>query len=1284
MRFVRYYNSMGNLRREWSGYGSDPKVSLLASQTGNTHVLNGAAGTSGPKTVYSEAPAPLGQAQLAQAYPFNSPENNTWDKTNGYIGHADRKWRHNYDYYLFIQKSDGSQIIAYRPDGTDIAFKNLQPQIAIAVRLSRLLATDPIAPNGYLYTTENLSKEYYDTQGRILKTINRDGFAHSYTYNAQNPKLLISVSDAFDATISFAYDAENRLAQMITPDGQIYRYSYHPENNLYAAVIYPDDTPANLNDNPKREYLYEDARFPDALTGIDDDGVRYANFAYDHNGRAIMSELGGSMERVDIEYTDNDTRLLSNALGKQTRYEFVNINGSMLLNEIIGEASPNCAATTQRIVYDSLNRKQQTVARDGTITNYGYNTLNQLSTITEAYGTADARSTSYSYDSLGRKISESAPNQGSTSYTLDANGRTIEINRGYQKTRFTYTAQGLLQSVDGPRNNISDTLNYRYDTQGRLSSITDGKGNTTQITAYDSTNRPLTVIDANGISTYYSYHPRGWLASKTTEGATTQFQYDIVGNLVQITQANGDTTHYEYNSAHQLIAIQDAGDNRTEYSRDLLGNITASLYRDAQGTIRYQQQRHYDELGRLTQTSGENGQSTDYGYDLSDNPIQATDALNQSTSYQYDRLGRLKQSTDALNGLTQYQYNQAGWPTKVIDPKGHATLYYYDNDGNITSLNSPNTGNENWTYDLWGGQLTQYWGNGQYWYYTWDANNRLTYHKMGGAGSADDRYYTYDDTANGNYGKNRLTRIQDGSGQTNYRYDAKGQITQLSHNIGPNLYTLSYQYDSTGRVTDIQYPGGAHLIYHYAHHRLSKIEWQNGAQTSTLADNLQYLPFGPLSQLRYGNGLNLNRSFDQDYRLNNQTLSGLENKTYSYTLVDNLAAVQDTQSPAENISYNYDPLSRLSTAQDNNSYQYSYDSVGNRLSETLNSSSTNYLYKTTNQQLTQIGSTTVQHDSYGRITQKGSWTYVYNYYNHRLKEVKYQNQLKASYVYNALGQRTRKILPGNGETQYIYDLDDQLIAEANASGTLQRQYVYLDRQPLALIENGNIYYYHNDVLGTPKKISNALQQIVWQADHTPFGMATMTAASVENNLRFAGQYFDQETGLHYNYFRYYDPSTGRYVTSDPIGLNGGINTYGYAYQNPISNIDPDGLNPFTAARAGWAIGGAINYTIQAATGLSLGVIIYNATHDDSSDKAKDRAIPQSDKPKRGVTCTCRATSSGQQAGNCPEEEFAFGTATAPTAREARAEAERIARKNLGKQAKHTQCKCTDSKGNRSF
>ncbi len=147
------------------------------------------------------------------------------------------------------------------------------------------------------------------------------------------------------------------------------------------------------------------------------------------------------------------------------------------------------------------------------------------------------------------------------------------------------------------------------------------------------------------------------------------------------------------------------------------------------------------------------------------------------------------------------------------------------------------------------------------------------------------------------------------------------------------------------------------------------------------------------------------------------------------------------------------------------------------------------------------------------------------------------------------------------------------ICPASCKRRLAKEYLYFNVQLIAMIDYsgvtnggaGQIYYAHNDHLGTPKLLTNSAGKPVWQASYTPFGLATINAdvdnngVAVTLNIRFPGQYYDAESGLHYNWFRYYDPVIGRYVTSDPIGLAGGMNTYGYVGGNPVGFVDPRGL-----------------------------------------------------------------------------------------------------------------------------
>ncbi|MCP4485926.1 MAG: type IV secretion protein Rhs, partial [Gammaproteobacteria bacterium] len=201
------------------------------------------------------------------------------------------------------------------------------------------------------------------------------------------------------------------------------------------------------------------------------------------------------------------------------------------------------------------------------------------------------------------------------------------------------------------------------------------------------------------------------------------------------------------------------------------------------------------------------------------------------------------------------------------------------------------------------------------------------------------------------------------------------------------------------------------------------------------------------------------------------------------------------------------------------------------------------------------GSRTKQTDS-GVIT-----NYVYNLEN-RLSEIRDgSNSLIASYRYDPFGKRISKTVGGN--TTYYYYSEDGLVAEADSSGVVTTSYHYQLKTPWGtdpmFIRQGGVYgFYVTDHLGTPQRVVGSNGAVLWGAVYDAFGEAGIVTASLVSNLRFPGQYYDAESGLHYNYWRYYDSGVGGYVTSDPIGLRGGVNAYSYAIQNPGNMIDPVG------------------------------------------------------------------------------------------------------------------------------
>jgi len=142
---------------------------------------------------------------------------------------------------------------------------------------------------------------------------------------------------------------------------------------------------------------------------------------------------------------------------------------------------------------------------------------------------------------------------------------------------------------------------------------------------------------------------------------------------------------------------------------------------------------------------------------------------------------------------------------------------------------------------------------------------------------------------------------------------------------------------------------------------------------------------------------------------------------------------------------------------------------------------------------------------------------------------------------------------------FHFDSGGNMLAETDGDGAVLQEFVFLNGLPLATLEQGEVYYHHHNQIGAPQKLTDAAQQIAWRGDYLPFGEVVSVTSTVDNPIRFPGQYEEPNTGLSYNYFRSYDPSIGRYTQSDPIGLEAGTNTYSYVLANPNVNVDPLGL-----------------------------------------------------------------------------------------------------------------------------
>jgi RHS repeat-associated protein len=752
---------------------------------------------------------------------------------------------------------------------------------------------------------------------------------------------------------------------------------------------------------------------------------------------------------------------------------------------------------------------------------------------------------------------------------------------------YTYNSLGLVETANGPRTDVQDVTTYSYDAQGHLTTVTNALGHITQLANFDSLGNPQSLTNANGVVTDLTYTPQGWLASVSTAGSITNFEYDAVGLITKVTRGDGSWLSYTWDGARRLTKITNNLGETIEYSLDAMGNRTAQRLKDASNNLTQQQTWVYDELGRLLRSVGAAGQTSAQQYDLNDNPTVSTNPKQHSSTKAYDALDRLVANTDPLNGVTALAYDAQDNLTQVQDPRGVTTQYQYDGLGNLTKQISPDSGTTSYSYDAAGNVISKTDANGVVTTYSYDALNRLTARQYPATPALNVQYH-HDMTAEGNHGIGRLTAVQDASGVLGYHYDARGNLTEQLRSVAVNgvdqYDSLGYAYDGANQLNRIDYPLG--LSIHYARNaagQVSQVQLQvGGGQPSGFASNLSYLPFGPLKSLTWANGVSLSRSYDQDYRLSEQSVAGW-NSQYGYDANSNISTLNS--SLLGNLNYSYDALDRLTAEQKASQQQsYSYDAVGNRTGKTVTpivngeaqtATTTTYQYASASNRLSQIDAQPVATDAAGNLTQdRGNRELVYDPQN-RLSSVKLDGNTVAEFRYNALGQRTHK-LSAQGTTTFLYGPDGQLLGETLFSSAGQKIssqfYIWLDSLPLGgvtvsydaegAIASSTPFYLHSDHLNTPRLATDHNQQNVWQWQSDAFGVG-QASGSLAINLRFPGQYFDQESGLHYNYFRDYDPETGRYVESDPIGLKGGLNTYGYVLGNPLKYFDPFGLEGCT-------------------------------------------------------------------------------------------------------------------------
>ena len=1054
----------------------------------------------------------------------------------------------------------------------------------------------------YTYTDINGSREIYDLHGRIAYVVSPKGNSLVFTYGSdvRGPMTGLSLFN-LDQTNPQIVSYDYRLSMIeerdstSNPTGNRVSFSYDPStgrlnglwDNTGRSVIYTHDTIGNLNGisgpSTVATYGYNSPVNRHSLTDIDEGQGTYIN-AYDNQGRVTKQTHGTGV--IDIAYWPNRTVNITTTvtgpdgttLNTQTRT--VEFSGLGMVNK-----NTDTFGNVTNYIRDSQSSKllrEEYWENTGTVdspnlvlrtaNNYTYDSKGNMLTKTEAQGTPQERTTTYTYHptfngvltTTVKSVVDPNQNKVTTNTYDDTTGNLLTTNEAgllgdgtpySYTTAYTYDSNGRLATIDGPRTDVQDITNYYYDSStGYLTSMTQPLAGTTTYANFDALGEPQTVTDPNGNSTTYTYDTMGRVLTVKAPGDTSATQYFYTSGgcpscgasrIDHITLPEGNTINYHYDDGlGNLTSISDSLGNSINYTYDSEGNKLKEDIRDSSGSLQKTLSYQYDVFNRLAQIINPDSTFTQIGYDSRGNRASTLNPNGNSTSYQYDALNRLTTVIQPGSVTTSYSYNSNNNLTSVTDANNNATTYKYDDQGRVYQVISPDTGNTTYQYDPAGNLTRKTDAKGISIAYIYDAANRLTKIDFQ---TDTDIIYVYDTCLNG---KGRLCSMSDASGTTTYVYSPKGQVNKETKTIDSIQHVTQYTYDQNGNVKTMTYPSGKVITYNYTNDNAVSV--LNGV--TNLATNINYKPFGGMSSITYGNGLAGSIGYDNHYRIVSMATGTLQNLIYADDANGNITGVTNNLDATKNKTFTYDALDRLASANGSwGALGWTYDGVGNRQAE--NSSS--YAYAANTNKLTDANAISFGYDSNGNTTTEGSKQYIYNQ-NQRLIQVN-NGGTTAYYTYNGNGQRVKKIVNGT-TTIFHYNQNGQIIAESNSSGTITAEYVYLNGQPLAKIGGVNTYYYHNDHLGAPNKMTDSSGTVVWSADYKPFGEATVTVSTITNNLRFPGQYFDTETGNHYNYFRDYNPSLGRYIQADPIGIRKGENhIYAYASSSPLRRVDPQGL-----------------------------------------------------------------------------------------------------------------------------
>ena len=941
--------------------------------------------------------------------------------------------------------------------------------------------------------------EIYERYGDVfrLSTIkDRNGNALGFHYSGQH---LIGINDTNNHLVVIHYNEQDKISRIeLAGDNAriLASYEYDQAGNLIKATDEAGDV---------YEYAYQDHLI-----------TRYT----DRTGRGVNLEWQGRRHWAKCirEYADDGSGEL------RLRWD-ENIRETIVIDAYGHETSYLYDAEnyTYRIIYPNHTeewffrdeRKNITthIHPDGSEDNYIYDDKDNLLEHTRADGSV----VSFEYDVDNNLTAVTDPEGHRWLRQYDANGNMIlETDPEENETRYRYNDAGLPIEITDALGGIK-TLTWTKD--GQISSHTDCSGYTSRW-QYDDRGRLQTQIDAEGNSTHYSYDSRG--------------------NPEAVIQADGTRESYLHDAEGRLLEHTDPLKQSTRYT--------------------------YDKGGRLFIRTDALGQQVQYRYDLNSRLVGLLNQNGDLYGFRYNSVGALTEEKGFDGKITRYHYTQGSGVLERIDEAGTVTKLDYDPAGRIES------------------------------------RSILVTDENGEVHETDKENYAYDPSG-------RLAGTQNAHSRHQYFYDKLGNlIREYRHDSldgTARSHIWHHRYDALGNRTETIRPDGQRIGYlHYGSGHLHGITLNRNEIAAFERDKLHRE-----TERTFGKHIRQQTQYDPMGRILQQ-IHNRSRREYGYDAAGQLTHIQNR---GDQTQYRYDPIGRLIAAVTPDfSETFAFDPADNRLDLSgnkqdhtgqTNSQEKPSLNKVWGNLLKEYAGVHYDYDQRGNLirkTRNGETTdYHWNGYN-QLVKIENRNG-STEYRYDPLGRRTAKIR--NGETTVYHWQEDTLAIESTNGqnthylfepGTFEPLAQFQTTSPIGIEREDkpaepysydpetdpllkippepqgqseaqpDLVYYQPDHLGTPIAAHNAKGEAVWTAEYEAWGRIRNETVSdgpkVNIPFRFQGQYYDEESGLHYNRFRYYDPEIGRFVSQDPIGLMGGMNLFEYA-SNPIIWVDPLGLSP---------------------------------------------------------------------------------------------------------------------------